>query len=756
MMVSAKCKVQSVPRLSLESLQYKLQFWSILKYVVNRTAETALRDVLDSIETAEELENALKERYGVGSLSKKPRTATVVVSPPASSLRPQAAPPQGGKLLDDSPIPNTTVLNSHADLAGLLYIGAGLKDPCQNSKPTCGEGQELVQSRTGTTVGDSKSEPEGIDLKINPVTKDSSSKDANDLSEASKVLQSPPEVKAATTDSAEAKPKGLHTKPPQPVQNSWDAMLSNQMWRMPFGPLQAGDTPISTLLPPVPPLTLFPLASEARHAVSSVGNGTALPLPLTIGTLPGKGVAEDGQRMLKYHLKYHADRPGRPPSYDDMVVWCVNLKRCLWRRHVPLTIEEAVALVNDAYPCAAKHMAIQTEGKGKSLVASTLRKRVLGIFKLTWSQVATDADPGSNDEILDPSVLAAASIKLKRQGMVDPIHGLNRNIDLALTKKGPPHKSQAFPAQKSTAGLVHSPITGTNGIPEGHLPDQASPVRMNDESKDEVSPKPLDSTTLPSAPAHVHEIIKKGTLQNLTPDEAYDLLSNCQAYGLPLCSRPGLRPGAGSLYLFDRKFTPGFRCDGYDFMRRETHAKRKVGEEVKLNCYYAGGPEDPIQRRCYWLLDENIGEKRDSVADLVLVHYLDSKGVGNVGRDGDDVHHQCIPQVPVQGIGANTHEVAVDERRASHMFALARFATANVSDPDSMFDAMCTLHNVSGISKQEQATICRLWMDNVLDDIQKKQLFMYIKANLKDQDAVADWVKGVIHKNKDGSTKATE
>lgn len=708
-------------------------------------AEAALRGVLDSIQTAEELENVLKERYGVGSMSKKSRTIMGVV--------PSCQIPARKKSSDDGiPLPTTTAgSDSPADLAGLLYIGAGLKDPCQSSQPMLFEGQHLNQDREDTAAAVSngaKSEPERRKSEGKTVhVGESPANETNSLQENSKALHNSSEGRAILETNDETKVENSHTKPLPPMQNTWDAILSSHMWRVPFGHFQGGDPPavstVSTLLPPVPPLNatamLFPMAGDLRNVVSSFGNGTALELPALGITATGKGAGDDGQRMSKYH----GDRPGRPPSYDDMVVWCVQLKRCLWRRHVPLTIEEAVAMVNDAYPLA-KHPSIKTEGKGKSLVASTLRKRVLGIFKLTWSQVATDADPGSNDEIIDPSVLAAASIKLKRQGM-DPLHThcVNRNINLTMPKAAG-QQLQAPPPLHSTAEAMHNVVEGNGRI---HPPD------LGGKNKGDLGPKPLDSRMLLSAPAHVHEIIKKGYSQNLTTDEAYDLLSNGKIYGLPLCSRPDHKPEAGSMYLFDRKFTPGFRCDGYDFVRRETHAKRKVGDEVKLNCYYAGGLEDPIQRRCYWLLDENVGEKRGVSEDLVLVHYLDPRGPGNPGRDGDDVHQQLNPQAPVHGAEINAQGVgqaSAAERQAGHEGALDRFATANVSDPDSMFDAMCTLHNVSGISKQEQATICRLWMDNVLDDVQKKQLFMYIKANLKDQDAVADWVKGVITKNKNG------
>jgi hypothetical protein len=76
-----------------------------------------------------------------------------------------------------------------------------------------------------------------------------------------------------------------------------------------------------------------------------------------------------------------------------------------------------------------------------------------------------------------------------------------------------------------------------------------------------------------------------------------------------------------------------------------------------------------------------------------------------------------------------------------------KFAIVDTTDSDGMFGAMCDLHHVAGVSKQECAAICRLWLENVLDENQKKQLFMYIKANIKEEDLVADWVKSFIRKH---------
>lgn len=551
--------------------------------------------------------------------------------------------------------------------------------------------------------------------------------------------------------------------------------------------------------------------------------------------------------------------------------------------------------------------------KAKTLVASTLRKRVLGIYKITWSQVATDSDPNANDEVTNPAVLGAAALKLKRHGM-DPsalrvgAPGLQMQALAAMV--GPPAQLQ-LPGAPMLTGLGPPPASPTGQLPSGGIPNGANGVPSAPQAQQGEGPAassaeqimrahlmgmqqpvaasdmvpapnmergvaiPLDASTLPNISEDVRESLKRGRTQFLTSEEVYNLLVAGREYNLPLSTRPYDRPLAGSMYLFDRSRTSRFRCDGYEWKRRETHAKRKVRDEFKLNCYYVGGPEDEVQRRCYWLLD-------DKASDLVFVHYLPPPHVraafGAAGEEGSDVDEAAAPlQAPTveelpmggghlgaapgggaQGLGMGMAGpttvlmppqqggqmlVEVQELPAgigslpmqmppAHLLPLMspyhqlfsmqqgngpaaggnaeqqavqptieavqlkdegggvaagnpaqlvtqgaapvlgrqassggdanaepadggdgkaqlrqRIAAADINDSDSMFNAMCSLHHVAGISKADRAAVCRLWMENMLDDKQKKQLFMYIANNVEDDEAVADWIKSVIRKN---------
>ena len=416
---------------------------------------------------------------------------------------------------------------------------------------------------------------------------------------------------------------------------------------------------------------------------------------------PGVAPAQEGGEGSKYS---QGDRPGRPPSYDEMVKWCVNLKRCLWQRHVPLTIEEAVHMVNDPSLCVRPPA---LEGKSKVLVASTLRKRVLGIYRITWSQVASDSDPGLHEEISDASVLAAAAMKLKRHGM-DPVRG-NRGgaagtaamaaaaaaatgviapasppaanttvqiIDVtdALNNGGnnnnnglpkdPPSGTAGgtagdvvmggrgiFPGQETShhpltnipislatttvaggtaAGVMPSITTamdaggGGGGVPGGAEIHGANATAagggngglISIEGQQQQQPDiilPLSSVHS-NLPPRIYDLFDKGRSHFLGAEEVYEILTNAVCLGLPISTRPVERPTAGSMFLFRRSASPRFRYDGYDWKGRESHTKLKVGEEAKLNCYYLGNPEDSVQQRSYWLID-------DSKNDLVLVHY---------------------------------------------------------------------------------------------------------------------------------------
>lgn len=413
-------------------------------------------------------------------------------------------------------------------------------------------------------------------------------------------------------------------------------------------------------------LGLFP-AMQIHHPQSINEQLAALGLPPLHhpghpGGPPGAapGSNQEGGDGAKYN---QGDRPGRPPSYDDMVRWCVGLKRCLWQRHVPLTIEEAVQMVNDPSLCVRPPA---LEGKSKVLVASTLRKRVLGIYRITWSQVASDSDPGLNEDITDPSVIAAAAIKLKRHGM-DPVRSRGGGAAggaaagaggaaggavpvgtvAGLASSGLP-LAQVAPTQAATAAaagggggpqvqevllgqnitnpLTHVPSTAggaASTVPEGA--SGAAPAAAAGEAAAhgaaELASGP--EVTIPvssmivNLPSRIQDLLDKGRSHFLSADEVCELLTSAPHIGMSVSNRPPDRPTAGSMYLFSRSASPRFRNDGYEWKRRESHAKLKIGEEAKLNCYYVGCSEDPVQRRCYWLID-------DALSDLVLVHYQPS------------------------------------------------------------------------------------------------------------------------------------
>lgn len=115
----------------------------------------------------------------------------------------------------------------------------------------------------------------------------------------------------------------------------WNAMLANPMaWPLPAGLTlpQQGQQGNAGLLPGLafPPGLLPGLGGEAQQLAPQLGNE---------GPGGGAQAKSAGRSGDKSAQGVGGDRPGRPPSYDDMVRWCVDLKRCLWQRHVPLTIE---------------------------------------------------------------------------------------------------------------------------------------------------------------------------------------------------------------------------------------------------------------------------------------------------------------------------------------------------------------------------------------------------------------------------------
>ncbi|KAL9414496.1 hypothetical protein AB3S75_042878 [Citrus x aurantiifolia] len=124
----------------------------------------------------------------------------------------------------------------------------------------------------------------------------------------------------------------------------------------------------------------------------------------------------------------------------------------------------------------------------------------------------------------------------------------------------------------------------------------------------------------------------------LRPAEICEILCNYQKFHI--ASEPPSRPPSGSLFLFDRKVLRYFRKDGHNWRKkkdgktvREAHEKLKVGSVDVLHCYYAHGEDNEnFQRRCYWMLEQDL-------MHIVFVHYLEVQGnKSNVGvRESNEV-----------------------------------------------------------------------------------------------------------------------
>ncbi|KDD75526.1 CG-1 domain-containing protein, partial [Helicosporidium sp. ATCC 50920] len=136
-------------------------------------------------------------------------------------------------------------------------------------------------------------------------------------------------------------------------------------------------------------------------------------------------------------------------------------------------------------------------------------------------------------------------------------------------------------------------------------------------------PLPLQESD-PSLPEDVRALISKAKDSWLKNAEIFRILT-CLWDGavVDLAREAPVQPEGGLLFLVDRKSCRNFRRDGHHWRKKkdgravkETHEKLKVADEERLNCYYAHSDlEDALQRRSYWLLDE----QRDSA---VLMHYL--------------------------------------------------------------------------------------------------------------------------------------
>uniref|UniRef100_A0A1J3HVR5 Calmodulin-binding transcription activator 1 n=3 Tax=Noccaea caerulescens TaxID=107243 RepID=A0A1J3HVR5_NOCCA len=111
----------------------------------------------------------------------------------------------------------------------------------------------------------------------------------------------------------------------------------------------------------------------------------------------------------------------------------------------------------------------------------------------------------------------------------------------------------------------------------------------------------------------------------LRPAEICEILQNYQKFHIS--SESPTRPASGSLFLFDRKVLRYFRKDGHNWRKKkdgktikEAHEKLKVGSIDVLHCYYAHGEgNENFQRRCYWMLEQDL-------MHIVFVHYLEVKG----------------------------------------------------------------------------------------------------------------------------------
>ncbi|KAM0901596.1 hypothetical protein ACQ4PT_019876 [Festuca glaucescens] len=134
---------------------------------------------------------------------------------------------------------------------------------------------------------------------------------------------------------------------------------------------------------------------------------------------------------------------------------------------------------------------------------------------------------------------------------------------------------------------------------------------------------------LSNQPPDIPQILQDAQNRWLRPTEICQILSNYKKFSI--APEPPNRPPSGSLFLFDRKILRYFRKDGHIWRKKkdgktvkEAHEKLKVGSVDVLHCYYAHGEENEnFQRRTYWLLEEGF-------MNIVLVHYLDIKGVNKV------------------------------------------------------------------------------------------------------------------------------
>ncbi|KAG8364138.1 hypothetical protein BUALT_Bualt19G0095600 [Buddleja alternifolia] len=126
----------------------------------------------------------------------------------------------------------------------------------------------------------------------------------------------------------------------------------------------------------------------------------------------------------------------------------------------------------------------------------------------------------------------------------------------------------------------------------------------------------------------IKQILSEAQHRWLRPAEICEILRNYQKFHIS--PEAPTKPVSGSVFLFDRKVLRYFRKDGHNWRKKkdgktvkEAHEKLKVGSVDMLHCYYAHGEDNEnFQRRCYWLLEQDL-------MHIVFVHYLEVKILGS-------------------------------------------------------------------------------------------------------------------------------
>ena len=574
--------------------------------------DMAIYKVLTSLSNANELEHFLKDRYGVGA-QKKTRTNQKVL-PTGKVARKEDVGFTGiGKNIPDThsmqnlKSPSNSMPSQFGSIEAVksgvpLYENSIIRSASQDAKKNKGEeGSKISNERysfpapSGPRIGSASVQAQSLPIISygglswpmlqNPSTVADFSKNS--------------ELSRNISQNSRSMPTkfGQNTRPNQQSRTVDD--LSQNVQRQ---------------------------VDAIQRGKSQISNENEMQVPVSNGGVPSE---DQDQHSLEGGL-YKA---GRPPSYDAMVRWCADLKRILFQKKVNLTIDEAIALVNDSsfYACGPK------TAHTKSLVASTLRKRVLGIYGITWSQIATTADKDVNKNINDKAILFAATNMLKR-------HGLNSDGRLSsdTDKQDSLALSENTHAVKDTSKqelLEHSKLQmepkSENSVPrhDQHL------TTCDDVNNSTPMVTSCLHKNLAGISDTVKDIIKKAETQFLNFEEAAIIIKEAAQGKLPVSLQVNYRPDSGTLYLINRSKVAKFRCDGYEFSKRETHAKKTLKCNERLNCYYAGGTNDTMQRRCYWMISDDCSTAEDPYGtqpkDLVLIHYMKNCPWSDPSNPGD-------------------------------------------------------------------------------------------------------------------------